>query len=269
MTLNPAVIVGYVVAIVFEIGMPLVVGFFIARRYHVRWRYFWFGALVFFLSQIVTRIPLVQVVQSLIAPTLAQDRILFFVWILILSITAGLFEETGRYLGYRFLVKDNKTWSVGLMFGAGHGGLESMLLTGGLVLLGLVNIVLISTMTPQQLNVPPDQMAALEQARQQIAQLNWWDPLLGAYERVIAVFLHMALSILVLQVFLKKAWIWYWAAIALHALVNLVAVLVAQNFGPIWAEVALTFSIFLSIAIIRYFKPSAEPNAVPAGAVVT
>lgn len=260
--LRPLLIAAYVAAIVFEIFFPLIVGYFIHRRFGVRWKFFLFGMLVFFVSQIVLRIPLVQLTQSLLGKSLQSSQLLMYAWIFALSITAGLVEEIGRYLGYRFLVKDNKTWEVGLMYGAGHGGIESMLLVGGLVLLGLVNIIVLSVTDYSALNLPPDQVAAIQTARQQIAALQWWLPLLGAYERFITIFLHMSLSILVLQAFLRRSFIWVIYAIAYHTLANFVALAALPFVGVVWVEVVLTFTLPISLVIIFYFRPrppAAEP----------
>src|SRR5689334_5926286 len=41
------------------------------------------------------------------------------------AVTAGLFEEVGRYVGYRFFMRrEPKTWSKAVMFGLGHEGLD-------------------------------------------------------------------------------------------------------------------------------------------------
>ena len=53
------------------------------------------------------------------------------------GLSAGLFEEIARYLTYRFWLKDSQNWKSGLMFGAGHGGIEAMIL-GALALLSLI-----------------------------------------------------------------------------------------------------------------------------------
>lgn len=255
MNLDPRLIPTFALAVAFDIIFPLVVGYFIHRRFGVRWKFFLFGALVFLLSQLLTRVPAVQIIQGMITPALQASRPLLYLWFLILAVTAGLFEEVGRYLGYRFLVKDEKTWAVGLMFGAGHGGLESMLLVGGLALLSLISVIALSNLNPSQMNLPPDQLAQVEQGRQQLAALDWWTPLLGAYERFLTIFLQISLSILVLQTFLRRS-LWYLvAAIALHALVDMAALLLAQQLPAIWIEAALTLTLPMSLAIIYYFRP--------------
>ncbi len=254
MNLNLPLIMGYALAISVEILFPLVVGFYIHRRYGVAWRIFLYGALVFLLSQMVTRIPLVQIVETQLAPALQASQTLVTIWIGVLALTAGLFEEIGRWLGYRFLIKKEFTWRVGLMYGAGHGGLESILLVGGLALLGLINIIVFSTTDFAQLNLPPDQLAQVQAARQQIAELAWWMPLLGAYERILTLFFQIALSILVLQAFVRQSYLWLVAAIALHALVDFAALSIVQQIGPLWTEVALTLLLPLSLFIIYYFR---------------
>src|SRR3954453_12090483 len=39
-------------------------------------------------------------------------------------LAAGLFEEVGRYLGMRFLVKDTGNPGTAVAYGLGHGGIE-------------------------------------------------------------------------------------------------------------------------------------------------
>jgi uncharacterized membrane protein YhfC len=260
MTLDPRLVASYALAIAFEIIFPLVVGYVIHRRFGARWKIFLYGALVFLLSQLLTRIPLVQVIQTLLAPSLQSSQTLLYVWFAVLALSAGLFEEIGRYLGYRFLIKEDRTWQVGLMYGAGHGGLESMLFIGGLAIAGLIGVITIANTDFSQLNLQPGQLAQIEQARRQIGALDWWTPLLGAYERLITIFFHIALSILVLQTFIRHSLFWLLIAIAYHTIVDFGAVVLAQLVSTLWVEVALTVTLPLSLAIIYYFRPAALPD---------
>ena len=263
--MNPPLLASYLGAIAFELAFPLLVAFWIGRRYRVSWRFFLYGALVFFVTQMLIRIPLVQGAQFLLREPLQNNQIFLYAWFATLALTAGIFEEGGRWLGYRWLIKKDYTWEKGLMYGAGHGGLESMLLVGGLALLGLINVVTLSTTDFSQMNLPPDQLAQIESARQQIAALAWWMPLLGAYERFVTIFFQIALSILVLQTFTRGSRKWLWLAIALHALVDFIAVVLAQRVGAVWTEVAITLTLPLSFGIIRYFQPRQTPELPASG----
>lgn len=210
-----------VAAILFEILFPLLLGFIVWRRFGVSWRYFLYGALIFFLFQLVTRVPAVLVIQNLIQPQLQASRPFLLIWLVILSFTAGLFEEGGRYIGYRWLMRgETKTWSKGVMFGLGHGGLESMLFVGGLSILTLVNLVALSAMNLQVL--PEAQRNLVTQQLAQIAAQPVWMPLLAAYERFWTIAIQVGLSVMVLQVFVRGSLRWLWLAILAHMLVDLI-----------------------------------------------
>jgi uncharacterized membrane protein YhfC len=208
------------------IALPLLLGLVARRRLNVVWRYFWFGALIFLLFQLVTRVPLVQITQALIAPQLQASRPLLFAWLGILALTAGLAEEIGRYLGYRwFMGREEKTWPKAVMYGLGHGGLESMVLVAGLAALGLVNVLLLPSLLP---TLPTDQRARATQALTAIAAQPAWVPLLGLWERAWAIAFHVAMSVVVLQVFRRNNITWLWLAVALHTAFDGVTVFLQQ-----------------------------------------
>ncbi|MEI2709429.1 MAG: YhfC family glutamic-type intramembrane protease [Chitinophagaceae bacterium] len=57
--------------------------------------------------------------------------------------------------------------------------------------------------------------------------------LLGAVERVFAIAAHLAMSLLVLQVFLRRNIAWLFASIGFHTLLNMVAVIAASRLNPV------------------------------------
>ncbi len=232
------------VAIVFYILYPLVLAIIANRRLHVSWRYFGFGALIFFVFQLITRVPAVFFIQNLIAPQLKTSTGLLYAWLIILALTAGLFEEVGRYVGYRvFMRKEEKTWNKAVMYGLGHGGLECMLYVGGLSLLTFIGIVT-AVIT---LNILPAQQRVLA-----IHQLNTlkdvaaWTPLLGIWERLWTLPVHVALSVMVLQVFRRNNIGWLFLAILAHAFVDFTAIIMAQLLGP---SIATQLLVELAVAI--------------------
>jgi uncharacterized membrane protein YhfC len=216
------------IATAFEILFPLALAFYVSRRLHVRWRYFWYGVAVFAAVQIFTRVPLVYVLNMVLAQQLKSSQPFLLVWLFILALTAGLFEEVGRYFGYRiFMGKEEKTWPKGIMYGIGHGGLESIVLVGLLSALSLLNILVSQSLDITKL--PAAQQTALHNQFATLAAQPAWLPLLGGYERLCAIAFHIAMSIVVLQAFRRGQIRWLWYAVGLHFLFDFGAVALATS----------------------------------------
>ncbi len=153
--ISPALLVMAVVATVFVVVFPLILGGIAHKKLAIGWKYFWFGALVMLVSQPLTRVPLIEVLQStVLAPLLSTSIAFTWTWVVIQAVTAGLFEEVGRYVGYRlFMRREPKTWSKAVMFGLGHEGLESVVLGGGQIVLTLLSAAIFSTINVNSLPV--------------------------------------------------------------------------------------------------------------------
>jgi len=200
---------GYVTAsvgaIAFVVLYPLVLLVLVGRRLRVGMRYAAYGALVFLLFQIVTRIPLVELAQQALGPGLERSRALLIGWLVVVSASAALFEETGRYVAFRWLLRreanpsGSEWWARAVMYGIGHGGLESIGI-GGLALTSLLGLLALSGGGLDALPVEQRAMAAEQLTR--IAAAPTWLPLLSAWERLWVLPVQIALSVLVLQIFL-------------------------------------------------------------------
>jgi uncharacterized membrane protein YhfC len=229
-----------IVSTIFVIVCPFIFGIVARRRLAVGWKYFWFGALVFLVVQLLTRIPLVVVLQStVLAPLLRTSTAFAWIWLTLLALTAGLFEEVGRYLGYRlFMGREPKTWAKAVMFGLGHEGLESLVLVGGVQLLTLLSLALFGTVNVNGL--PADQRQAVSQLFATINAQPAWYPLLSAWERFWSFPLQVMLSVIVLQVFLRHNLRWLFLAILLHALIDFLVLALPQAAG---SSIAITLMI--------------------------
>lgn len=227
---NSLWLAGIIFTGLFAIVYPLILAIIAHRRLRVSWKYFGFGALIFLLFQLVSRVPTVTILGNVLAPQLKASPAFLYTWIVILAITAGLFEEIGRYIGYRwFMRREEKTWSKAVMYGIGHGGLESMVLIGGLTLLTVLNVVILSI---TDLNALPSSQHAL--VVQQFAAINAqpaWLSLAGAWERLWTLPVHIALSVIVLQVFRRNNIIWLWLAVLAHSIVDFTTSIIPQLVG--------------------------------------
>ena len=156
---------------------------------------FFIGMAVFAVFQLFTRIPLLQAVLPLTG-WFQQMAQIPWLYSLFLGLTAGIFEETGRYLAFRFVLKKERRFEDGLLFGLGHAGMEMIALLG---LTYLNNILLALMLNSGMLDTLPGlDAAAIELLTQQLSGITL--PLIGValYERLVTLALHMGFSVLVL-----------------------------------------------------------------------
>jgi uncharacterized membrane protein YhfC len=143
-------------------------------------------------------------------------------YVLYAVLAAGVFEETARFLSFRLLKKGYGGLGTGLSYGIGHGGIEAVLLTG---LASLNNIVVSAMVNSGNTAALGNDPAVLNG----IAALAATEPtlfLVAGLERVLAISVHISLSMLVWCAVTVKGKLWlYPAAIILHVAANLAAAL--------------------------------------------
>lgn len=252
------------------IGLPLLLGLFLSKRLGTKWSLFGVGAVTFIASQVV-HIPLLQGLTALFrskvlpAPPGAWQLVFNAV---MLGLAAGLCEELARYLVLGLWIKSARTWREALMFGAGHGGIEAIIL-GGLVLVGFVNMVALRTTNIASLPVSAAQQALLAKQVAAYWSAPWYLTLLGAVERVFALCIHLSATVLVMQAFTRKNILWLVAAILWHALIDGVSVFAVGTVGPYQTEAVVGALALLGVAIIFALRPrQPEPVLEPAPSVV-
>lgn len=240
----------YVLSPLLMMAMPIYLARQIALRRQVSWGLAGAGALTFILSQ-VGHIPFNWLVLQRFALIPTSDltvlgNLLFYVTFIGLS--SGVFEEGARYLTYRFWMRDARTWGRGLMLGAGHGGIESFLL-GVLVAINFAALAAIDR-GAWRLSIPTEQWPLVQAQITAVFQAPWYEVLLGAVERLFALCLHLAASLLVMQVFIRRQWRWLAAAIMLHGGANAIVIFVTVRWNIFLAELALAFIALACLAII-------------------
>jgi len=234
--------------------LGLGVGVIVARRARDPWRLYAVGAWTFVLSQ-VFHIPFNSWVLN---PWLAgrfpdgpAPGVGLLVYALALGLSAGIFEEPARWLAFRFAIPDRRRASDALALGAGHGGIEAVLL-GILTLYTVLQLVAVQGPEAGDL-LSPEQLEGLGRAQAQIAAFwaaPWYAVLLGALERLFAICFHLSASVLVLQAFRRRNRAWVLLAVLWHTALNATAVYVAATWGPYWAEAALAVLALASLGIL-------------------
>lgn len=209
---------GFLLAVTLALVLPLAAGFLAARRLGT-WRPVLLGAATFLVFQMLTRIPILQ----LVLPQFVDYTLFQFtqplLYLLFLALTAGLFEEIGRRLVMGWWLKDAPV-AHAVAFGIGHGGIEAILLVG-------INLLAIAL------------TGAVPIAGNDLMFLP------AGAERVIAMVFHICLSVMVWRS-LKRGRGWLVLAIGLHTLFNLLAGILALNQVPVfYIELALALVTLL------------------------
>lgn len=235
--------------------LPIGLGFFIWRRYQTSWRLWWIGVGTMALAQ-AGHIPfnygLTYLFQAGLLPSPPASYALVFN-ALVLGLSAGVWEEGFRYIAYRWWARDARTFNQALMLGAGHGGVEAIVL-GVYVLYVFFQMAALRNMDLAQV-FTPEQAAALQGQLQVYWSTAGYINLVGALERFMALIFHLTASVLVLQVFLRRQMRWLWLAILWHAALDGLAVWLAPH-GILVVEGALAVMTLVNLVVIYLLRHS-------------
>lgn len=250
-------IVAFIVEMIIMIGIPIFLWVFLTKKFNLQMSLVWAGAITFVLSQVV-HIPLNHALGILkggrgvaLWPLPAMA--------LIAGLSAGICEEVARYLVLKFWKKEARSWKEGITFGAGHGGIESVIL-GLLVLSTFINMLVLKSGGLERLNLPEETLLKLKQQVEAFWSIPWYIPLLGGLERIFAITMHIAWSLLVLQALVRKNILWLFYAILGHALVDGIAVFMKMK-GFSIPLIEGTVFIFALLALWIILKLRAEDMA--------
>ncbi len=249
------------------IAMPVGLAIYLTRRWKLGWGLWFIGAATFILSQ-VGHIPFNSAAGAILNRTSMvnwsrPNQLIFNA--IFLGLSAGLFEELFRYSMFRWWAKDARSWRKGVLAGAGHGGVEAIIL-GVLVLYSFMQLAALRNVDLATV-IPAAQLDAAQAQITTYWSATWYASLLGALERLFTIPVQIALSVIVLQTFARKQWFWVWLAVLYHALIDASAVYLLQSWGMYWIEALAGGFAVLSIVII--FKLRQPEPDVPEPASVS
>lgn len=242
------------------VGMPVGLGIYLTRRFHLGWRLWGIGAATFVLSQ-VGHLPfnsgLNFLIQRGFLPTFSGMWGLVFVAI-IFGLSAGLWEEGTRYAVFRWWAKDARSWRKAILMGAGHGGMEAIIF--GLLVVYTFFIMVYARSAGLSSLVSEDQMALAQQQFNAYWSAPWYATLLGAVERAFSIPVQITLSVIILQTFTRRQIRWLWFAIGWHTLVDASSLVALRTWGTYPSEGLIGILSLLSIGMLFALRqPEPEP----------
>lgn len=187
-------------------------------------------------------------------------------WALVLGLFPGVFEETGRLVAFKTILRNRRNRETSISYGIGHGGFEVILVLGINYIVYIVYAVMINTGTFQGIidqvaEQAPFQEEAIRALADQLAVFSFADIGTSMFERVFAFLFHVGASILVFYAARDKGRFWlYPLAILLHTALDSLAGLnmakVVQLSAPALEAMVVAFGLltFLGAYFLLYKK---------------
>ena len=161
------------------------------------------------------------------------------VYVLYGTIMAGVFEECGRYVVLKTIMKKNRTRENAVLYGIGHGGIEILAVLLPAMVLYLVVAILFSAGDTENalktLNITEETAVAALPSVQTAASFDYGVMALNVIERLLAMFVHIGLTVIVYYGVVNSKKLCLPMAIVLHMLADTFPALYQRNILPLWA----------------------------------
>lgn len=226
-------IVCIIISMVISIGVPIGILVYFLKEKHGKITPVWIGVATFVLFSMVLEHLCHMVFLRLDWPV---SRFLLsngYAYATYGAFAAGIFEECGRLCAFTIVLKKYREKTTPFMYGIGHGGIEAIYIGGFTMISNLVlAIMLYSQGLDQSLSVYGSSADKLRPTFLQFYTTSSATFLVTGFERVLAIILQIALSILVYKAVVdcKKRYM-FMIAILIHAIVDFPAAL--YQFGII------------------------------------
>ncbi len=193
------------------------------------------GAAAFLLFAVILEKPIQNVLAFPSAMGLPEHAVSRFLnahpvlLALVAGLFPGVFEETGRLIAFKTVLKKRRNRETAISYGIGHGGFEVILILGLTSLQYIAYAVMLGTgsfgaVVDQVASQAPEQLASVKTVVKLIAGFSFADLGIAFVERIFAVLFHIGASILVFYACRDKKRFWlYPLAVVLHTGMDFIA----------------------------------------------
>ena len=178
-------------------------------------------------------------------------------------VMAGVFEECGRYIVMKYIMKKNRTRENAVLYGIGHGGIEILAVILPTIIIYLVSAVLFSRGTTEDalkaLKITEETAAAALPSVQAAAVFDFGAMALNVMERLFAVLLHIGLTVIVFYGVKNAKKSYLPLAILLHMLMDTFPALYQRGAVPLWSVEAWAalWTAVVGITAVRLYRKTA------------
>jgi uncharacterized membrane protein YhfC len=181
-------------------------------------------------------------------------------------IMAGVFEECGRYVILKYIVKKDRTRENAILYGIGHGGIEVWAVILPSIVMELAIAVMFSSgdipAALSALNITEETASAALPSVLAASQFGAGMLALNTAERILTMCVHIGLTVIVFYGVSKSRKGFLTLAILLHMIVDIFAALYQRAVVPMWlceVWIAVWTAVIVFIAVKLYRKMKTQP----------
>ena len=177
---------------------------------------------------------------------------------------AGIFEECGRLIILKYILKKDRTRENAVIYGIGHGGIEILTVLMPAMILYLVIAVMFSQGDTEAalktLNITEETATAALPSVQAAAAFDYAMMAMNVMERLLAMLIHIGLTIVVYYGVVNAKKLCLPAAILLHMLADTFPALYQRGILPLWAvEIWIAFwTLMIMLIAAKLYKRMSE-----------
>ena len=254
-----------IITIILMVALPVVFFLYWRKRHKQQTRISWLiaGAVGFIVSARVLELGVHYfciLADNPVSRFINENTAAFVVY----GITmAGVFEECGRHIVLKYILKKNRTRENAVLYGIGHGGIEILAVLLPNMITYLAVAVLFSRGDTenalQALNITEETAAAALPSVQAAAAFHYGMMTMNIIERLFAMFLHIGLTVIVYYGVINAKKGCLPAAIVLHMLMDTFPALYQRGLVPlwaveVWAAVWTAIVVFIAVKLYRKMK---------------
>ena len=155
------------------------------------------------------------------------------------TVMAGVFEECGRFIVLKFILKKNRTRENAVLYGVGHGGIEILAVLLPSMALYLIIAILFSVGNAEDalsaLKITDNSAAAALPSVQAAAAFDYPLMAMNVAERLLAMCAHIGLTVIVFYGIKNMKKTFLPSAILLHMTMDTFPALYQRDVIPLWS----------------------------------
>lgn len=177
---------------------------------------------------------------------------------------AGIFEECGRLIILKYILKKDRTRENAVIYGIGHGGIEILTVLLPAMILYLAIAVMFSQGDTEAalktLNITEETATAALPSVQAAAAFDYAMMAMNVMERLLAMLIHIGLTVIVYYGVVNAKKLCLPAAILLHMLADTFPALYQRGILPLWAvEIWIVFwTLMIMLIAAKLYKRMSE-----------